>query len=91
MTVNLSLTVNGQPAACDVKPRLLLVHLRRKVLGLTGPERRLRYSVMRRCTVNLDGESVKSCSYGDSGNHAVTASFATTRRPAGLARPVSSN
>src|ERR1044071_6113346 len=35
-TMNITVTVNGQPYAHDVEPRLLLVHYLRERLGLTG-------------------------------------------------------
>jgi carbon-monoxide dehydrogenase small subunit len=61
MTANLSLTVNGQAAACAVEPRLLLVHFLREILGLTGTNVGCDTSSCGACTVHLDGESVKSC------------------------------
>ena len=56
-----TLTVNGKPARADVEPRLLLVHLLRDVLGLTGTHIGCDTSQCGACTVHLDGIAVKSC------------------------------
>jgi carbon-monoxide dehydrogenase small subunit len=55
------LTVNGQPQAVEVEPRLLLVHLLRDTLGLTGTHVGCDTTNCGACTVHLDGEAVKSC------------------------------
>ncbi|MEA2219263.1 MAG: aerobic carbon-monoxide dehydrogenase small subunit [Solirubrobacteraceae bacterium] len=60
-TVPLQMTVNGQPAEAQVQPRLLLVHLLRDVLGLTGTHVGCDTSNCGACTCLVDGESVKSC------------------------------
>jgi carbon-monoxide dehydrogenase small subunit len=60
-TVQVSITVNGEPHALDVEPRLLLVHLLRDRLGLTGTHVGCDTSNCGACTVHLDGEAVKSC------------------------------
>jgi carbon-monoxide dehydrogenase small subunit len=59
--VRISLTVNGVPRALEVEPRLLLVHLIRDELGLTGTHVGCDTSNCGACTVHLNGESVKSC------------------------------
>jgi carbon-monoxide dehydrogenase small subunit len=59
MTVNLS--VNGVAVAREVEPRLLLVHLLREELGLTGTHVGCDTSSCGACTVHLNGEAVKSC------------------------------
>jgi aerobic carbon-monoxide dehydrogenase small subunit len=56
-----SLTVNGVTQTADVEPRLLLVHLLRDVLGLTGTNVGCDTSQCGVCTVMLDGQAVKSC------------------------------
>jgi carbon-monoxide dehydrogenase small subunit len=56
-----SLTVNGVKQTADVEPRLLLVHLLRDVLGLTGTNVGCDTSQCGVCTVMLDGQAVKSC------------------------------
>jgi aerobic carbon-monoxide dehydrogenase small subunit len=60
-TVQVRLTVNGESHALDVEPRMLLVHLLRDRLGLTGTHVGCDTSNCGACTVHLDGEAVKSC------------------------------
>ena len=60
-TVPVQLTVNGERHDLDVEPRLLLVHLLRDQLGLTGTHVGCDTSNCGACTVHLDGDSVKSC------------------------------
>ena len=59
--MRISLTVNGVAEEADVEPRLLLVHLLRERLGLTGTNVGCDSTSCGACTVLLDGESVKSC------------------------------
>jgi carbon-monoxide dehydrogenase small subunit len=59
--VPLQMSVNGQPQAVPVEPRLLLVHYLRDVLGLTGTHVGCDTSNCGACTCLIDGESVKSC------------------------------
>jgi carbon-monoxide dehydrogenase small subunit len=59
--VRVSLTVNGVPRTQEVEPRLLLVHLIREHLGLTGTHVGCDTSNCGACTVHLNGEAVKSC------------------------------
>ena len=60
-TRTVSITVNGQSHTLDVEPRLLLVHLIRDELDLTGTHIGCDTSHCGACTVLLDGKSVKSC------------------------------
>jgi len=60
-TVRVSVTVNGRLQEATVEPRLLLVHLLRDTLGLTGTHVGCDTSNCGACTVHVDGESVKSC------------------------------
>jgi carbon-monoxide dehydrogenase small subunit len=60
-TVPVHLTVNGQSHEVEVEPRLLLVHLLRDKLGLTGTHVGCDTTNCGACTVHLDGEAVKSC------------------------------
>ena len=53
--------VNGQQREADVEPRLLLVHLIRDLLGLTGTHVGCDTSNCGACTVVLSGKNVKSC------------------------------
>jgi len=59
--VRVSVRVNGVRQTRDVEPRLLLVHLLRDTLGLTGTHVGCDTSNCGACTVHLDGEAVKSC------------------------------
>jgi aerobic carbon-monoxide dehydrogenase small subunit len=61
MGVPLHVTVNGVVHDTDVEPRLLLVHLLRDRLGLTGTHVGCDTSNCGACTVHVDGEAVKSC------------------------------
>ena len=60
-TVPVRLTVNGQTHEVEVEARLLLVHLVRDTLGLTGTHVGCDTTNCGACTVHLDGEAVKSC------------------------------
>lgn len=61
MTQSVSLTINGQRYAHEVEPRLLLIHYLREVVGLTGPHIGCETSLCGACTVEIDGNAVKSC------------------------------
>jgi carbon-monoxide dehydrogenase small subunit len=55
------LSINGEKHEADVEPRLLLVHLLRDVLRLTGTHIGCDTTHCGACTVLLDGRPVKSC------------------------------
>jgi carbon-monoxide dehydrogenase small subunit len=57
----IEIDVNGEHRRIDVEPRLLLVHLLRDKLELTGTHVGCDTSSCGACTVLLDGVSVKSC------------------------------
>ena len=57
----ISVTVNGTTHDADVEPRTLLVYFIREHLDLTGTNVGCDTSSCGACTVNLDGEAVKSC------------------------------
>src|SRR6187455_1619892 len=61
MAISVSITVNGRRYDRDIEARLLLVHLLRDTLGLTGTHIGCDTTNCGACTVHLDGESVKSC------------------------------
>jgi carbon-monoxide dehydrogenase small subunit len=59
--MQITVTVNGTQRTADVEPRLLLVHLLREELGLTGTHIGCDTTSCGACTVLLDGVPVKSC------------------------------
>ena len=59
--MQITFTVNGAEETVDVEPRLLLVHLIRETLGLTGTHIGCDTTSCGACTVLLDGVPVKSC------------------------------
>jgi carbon-monoxide dehydrogenase small subunit len=59
--VNITVTVNGESRSADIEPRVLLVHLLRDNLGLTGTHWGCDTSNCGACVVRLDGLPVKSC------------------------------
>ena len=61
MKRQITLTINGVSHTQDVEPRLLLVHLIRDVVGLTGTHIGCDTSQCGTCTVILNGMAVKSC------------------------------
>jgi aerobic carbon-monoxide dehydrogenase small subunit len=78
--VPVRLTVNGTEHELQVEPRLLLVHLIRDQLGLTGTHVGCDTSNCGACTVHVDGEAVKSCTV-----LAVQADGATVKTIEGMA------
>jgi len=54
-------TVNGEKKIAEVEPRLLLAHLIRRGLGLTGTHMGCDTTSCGACTVLVDGQAVKSC------------------------------
>ncbi len=59
----LKLTVNGRAVEADAEPRTLLVQLLRDQLALTGTHVGCDTAQCGACTVLLDGQPVKSCSF----------------------------
>ena len=59
--MQITVTVNGAETTVDVEPRLLLVHLIRETLGLTGTHIGCDTTHCGACAVLLDGVPVKSC------------------------------
>jgi aerobic carbon-monoxide dehydrogenase small subunit len=61
MKHEIEITVNGEAREARVESRLLLVHLLRETLRLTGTHIGCDTTHCGACTVLLDGEPVKSC------------------------------
>ncbi|WP_137919481.1 (2Fe-2S)-binding protein [Hydrogenophaga sp. 2FB] len=61
MSVDISLSVNGQAVRRAVAPQRLLITLLREDLGLTGTHPGCDTAQCGACTVLLDGAAVKSC------------------------------
>jgi carbon-monoxide dehydrogenase small subunit len=59
--MRVELAINGEKHAAEVEPRLLLVHLIRDVLRLTGTHIGCDTTHCGACAVLLDGRAVKSC------------------------------
>ncbi|HMB90124.1 MAG TPA: (2Fe-2S)-binding protein [Rhodothermales bacterium] len=58
---SITVTVNGTEHTAEVEPRMLLVHLIRDGLDLTGTHIGCDTSNCGACTVQMDGKSIKSC------------------------------
>ena len=61
MKISVALTVNGKPVSAEVEARTFLVEFLRERLQLTGTHVGCDTSHCGVCTVQLDGEPVKSC------------------------------
>ena len=59
--MHLKLTINNRNVEILAEPRLLLIHLLREELGITGPHIGCDTSHCGACTVDMNGKSVKSC------------------------------
>ena len=62
-THQIAVTVNGAERSLEVEPRLLLVHLLREKLGLTGTHVGCDTTSCGACTVLVDGIPIKSCTH----------------------------
>ena len=60
-THDITLTINGTEHDLSVEPRTLLVHALRDELGYTGTNVGCESTLCGACTVNMDGDAVKSC------------------------------
>jgi 2-furoyl-CoA dehydrogenase 2Fe-2S iron sulfur subunit len=80
--VKLTVRINGADYAADVEPRTLLSDFIRHDAGLTGTHVGCEHGVCGACTVQLDGEPVRSCLM-----LAVQANGRTLRTVEGLAGP----
>lgn len=59
--VAVTLTVNGQPKAMTIEPRVTLLDALRERLGLTGSKKGCDHGQCGACTVLIDGQRVYSC------------------------------
>ena len=57
----ISITINGKAYSDEVEPRLLLADFIRDRAGLTGTHLGCEHGVCGACTVELNGEAVRSC------------------------------
>jgi carbon-monoxide dehydrogenase small subunit len=80
--MRLSLTLNGEPRAAEVDPRMLLVDALRDAFGAHGPKTGCLTGDCGACTVRVDGVITKSCL-----RLAVAADGAEVRTLEGLAGP----
>ena len=62
-THEIAVTVNGAEHSLEVEPRLLLVHLLRDKLGLTGTHVGCDTTSCGACTVLVEGVPIKSCTH----------------------------
>lgn len=60
-TLPITVTVNGEEHTAEVEPRLLLVHLIRENLGLTGTHIGCDTTSCGACTILFEGKPIKSC------------------------------
>ena len=60
-TLPVTMTINGKKVQRFVEPRTLLIHFLREDLNLTGAHIGCETSHCGACTVEIDGQSVKSC------------------------------
>ena len=93
-TRRVTITVNGERRAAEIEPRLLLAHLLRQGLGLTGTHIGCDTTNCGACTVLYDGVPVKSCTMlaVQADGHEVTTveGLATRQRAAAPSRRASS-
>ncbi len=61
MTFDISVEINGSEVEESVEPRLLLADFLRDTVGLTGTHLGCEHGVCGACTVQFDGEPVRSC------------------------------
>jgi carbon-monoxide dehydrogenase small subunit len=59
--MRIALKVNNRDVETLAEPRMLLIHLLREQLGITGPHIGCDTSHCGACTVDMNGKSVKSC------------------------------
>ena len=91
----ITMEVNGERQTIDVTPDTPLLWALRDVIGLTGTKFGCGIAQCGACTVQIDGEPVRSCllPVGSIGEHKITtiegigATGGGTQNPEGVARP----
>ena len=63
MKLPVKMTINGQSYSHEVEPRLLLVHYIRETVGLTGTHVGCDTSQCGACTILMNGQAVKACTF----------------------------
>ena len=61
MSLQITMTVNGEAVSAEVLPRTHLADFLREQLGLTGTHLGCEHGVCGACTVRLDGSIVRGC------------------------------
>lgn len=61
MKILISLTLNGEHVTREVEPRLLLSDFLREEMNLTGTHVGCEHGVCGACSIQFDGETVRSC------------------------------
>ena len=59
--MRIEVEINGRPYAADAEPRTLLSDFIRHQAGLTGTHVGCEHGVCGACTIQIDGETVRSC------------------------------
>lgn len=59
----ISFTLNGEPVSLDVEPEMPLLWAIREEIGLRGTKFGCGIGLCGACTVHIDGQAVRSCSY----------------------------
>jgi isoquinoline 1-oxidoreductase subunit alpha len=59
----IKLTVNGKPRSVDVEPEMPLLWVLRDVLDVKGPKFGCGIAQCGACTVHVEGEPIRSCSF----------------------------
>lgn len=59
--MHIKMTINGREVEALAEPRTLLIHFLREDQGITGPHIGCETSHCGACTVDMNGQSVKSC------------------------------
>ena len=57
------ITINGEPHTLDIEPDMPLLWAIRDVVGLTGTKFGCGKALCGACTIHVDGQAVRACSY----------------------------